>query len=265
LWREDAPNTHPFHGWCAVEGSTSRSWEPADRGPELAAAEFTAAPSAAAGIAVFSRGLPEYQLLRQDEASFLAVTLFRSVSRVHARGSLTIDRRAWGIPFRTPLAQCTGRHQFDLAIHPFSGSWAHAGVDHTAESFVFDYACLQIPPEKPAREGAAGAVVPPHEVEPVVAHVDQSGILMSSLKMAESGHGVIVRFWNNRDAEREVHIRVSGRFSAADRCDLREQPVEQCAINRASAPASDGAPADVPGGVVTIAFGPWEIVTLRLS
>jgi alpha-mannosidase len=253
LWREDAANSHPQKGWAAVEEGEH-------------------------GMAVLSRGLPEYEVLAAEGGvassadgtgvgaaggNAIAVTLLRSVDHVHSRDSLTIDRRAWGIPFRVPLAQCEGRHGFSLAVRPYAGDWAGAAVDHAGERFSTGYRAHALP--------AAAADV--RLGQPLLGSVEPEGVILSALKPAEDGDGVIVRLWNNRDVGREARLELAPEVTRLTRCDLAESPlrdgsgeghVENGVLGSEPSISDTSNTAD---GYRTTFFsiGPWEIVTLRLE
>jgi alpha-mannosidase len=192
-------------------------------------------------LAVFSRGLPEYQLCADGRGWSLAVTLLRGVGRVHARDSLTIDRRAWGIPFRTPAAQCHGIQRYSLAVRPFADDWASDDVDVDAERFVFGYE---------AEQPVSGAGL---RADPVLRGLEGSGIIASALKPAEIGQGIVLRLWNNRSETRGARLELSDRIRSAARTTLREEVRDDLPVEEAA------------GRHVTVELAPWEIVTLRLG
>ena len=74
-----------------------------------------------AGLAVFSRGLPEYEILRNGTAE-IAVTLLRCVGSL-SRGDLLTRPGHAGMDLPTPDAQCPGQHTFELAVRPHAGNW----------------------------------------------------------------------------------------------------------------------------------------------
>jgi alpha-mannosidase len=109
-WTEDAPVTMPLRSWCAAtDGSI--------------------------GLALFSRGLPEYELCDTAERP-LALTLLRSVGSLGGGpGNLALSRPA-GPDIPTPGAQCLGAWTFEYAILPFQGSWEEAGITRAAAEYV---------------------------------------------------------------------------------------------------------------------------------
>jgi len=74
------------------------------------------------GLAVFNRGLPEYEVLRDGGRNTIAVTLLRCVDSI-SRGDLLTRPDHAGIPCPAPEGQCQGEHTFDYAIYPHSGDW----------------------------------------------------------------------------------------------------------------------------------------------
>ena len=83
--------------------------------------EFVDVSDGQAGLAVFSRGLPEYEILRNGTAD-IAVTLLRCVGSL-SRGDLLTRPGHAGMDLPTPDAQCPGRHTFELAVRPHAGDW----------------------------------------------------------------------------------------------------------------------------------------------
>ena len=83
--------------------------------------EFVDVSDGQAGLAVFSRGLPEYEILRNGTAE-IAVTLLRCVGSL-SRGDLLTRPGHAGMDLPTPDAQCPGRHTFELAVRPHAGDW----------------------------------------------------------------------------------------------------------------------------------------------
>ena len=83
--------------------------------------EFVDVSDGQAGLAVFSRGLPEYEILRNGTAD-IVVTLLRCVGSL-SRGDLLTRPGHAGMDLPTPDAQCPGRHIFELAVRPHAGDW----------------------------------------------------------------------------------------------------------------------------------------------
>lgn len=77
------------------------------------------------GLAVFNRGLPEYEVLRDGGRNSVAVTLLRCVDNISRGGLLTRPDHA-GIPCATPEGQCQGEYTFEYAIYPHAGNWQSA-------------------------------------------------------------------------------------------------------------------------------------------
>ena len=73
-----------------------------------------------AGLAVFNRGLPEYEIIPQDNT--IAVTLLRCVDLLFRDDLLSRPGYAW-LPAYTPDAQCLGTHHFEYAVAPHKGAW----------------------------------------------------------------------------------------------------------------------------------------------
>ena len=75
-----------------------------------------------AGLAIFNRGLPEYEIMRDNGRNTVAMTLLRCVDMLFRDDLLTRPGYAW-LPLYTPDAQCLGTHTFEFAIAPHAGDW----------------------------------------------------------------------------------------------------------------------------------------------
>jgi alpha-mannosidase len=88
---------------------------------------FTTVSDGEAGLAIFNRGLPEYEVARDGAPSggrnTIRVTLLRCIDQLFRDDLLTRPGYTW-LPLATPDAQCQGQFVFELAIAPYSGDWS---------------------------------------------------------------------------------------------------------------------------------------------
>jgi alpha-mannosidase len=162
------------------------------------------------GLAVFSRGLPEYEPVREGQGCTAAVTLLRCVDAISRGGMLSRPEHA-GVPCAAPEAQCQGRHTFAYAIRPHAGSWQavyQEATEYQAPLYVrrgdetegylpnevwSDYSpdALQGPVslKKPALTGEL-----PGELSFLT--LNPPALVLSAVKRSESGDSLILRFYN---------------------------------------------------------------------
>ncbi|MBV9278854.1 MAG: hypothetical protein JOZ41_02120, partial [Chloroflexi bacterium] len=85
-----------------------------------------------AGLAVFNRGLPEYEALRSGAGVGVALTLLRCVGWL-SRGDLSTRPGSAGPEVATPEAQCLGEYEFHYAVAPHAGTWE--AILHDAHAY----------------------------------------------------------------------------------------------------------------------------------
>ena len=155
---------------------------------------------AAGQVAVFSRGLPEFEVRPDGE---IELTLLRCVGRL-SKDNLTSRRGGAGPGEPTPAAQCLGEHRFSYAFSPLGGR------DEIALT-------------RAAQQWRNGLVrgIPDLGTNDIVACQDTTTVF-SALKGAEHGPGVVYRAWTpSQPAEPQL----TGRFAHRQRVSLREEPL----------------------------------------
>ncbi|GAB4312619.1 MAG: glycoside hydrolase family 38 C-terminal domain-containing protein [Candidatus Sumerlaeia bacterium] len=186
-WREPAPLTHPMRSAVCVEGHSISSGRKA-------------------GLAVFTRGLHEYEVDNHE----IALTLLRAFRIVL---EVSEDKKQ-ELPDQG--SQCLGRQTFEYALMPYIGSWREAGVLRAAQDFNTPVRVVQcgrgkgrLPREVSLLElGGAGEAV------------------FTALKQCEDGDGFALRFFNPAPDCIEVSVK-SGHLSKAARLRLDETPLKQ--------------------------------------
>ncbi|HEY4019244.1 MAG TPA: glycoside hydrolase family 38 C-terminal domain-containing protein [Pseudonocardiaceae bacterium] len=160
---------------------------------------------AAGRMAVFSKGLPEFEVVSGAEGGEIELTLLRCVGKL-SKDNLTSRRGGAGPGEPTPEAQCPGEHRFRYAFSLLDDQ------DEIALTRI-------------AQQWRNGLV-------PSVAGLDTNGILdcrdtdtvFSSLKGAEDGIGVTYRAWTG---SHPAKVDLTGRFTESRRVSLREDALEQ--------------------------------------
>jgi alpha-mannosidase len=217
------------------------------------------------GLAVFNRGLPEYEVLRDGGRNTVAVTLLRCVDSISRGGLLTRPEHA-GVPCAAPEGQCLGEHSFEYAIYPHAGDWASVyRAAHTWHTQAF----LRRGDE---HEGyIPGEVWPDHSPDDLTAPVrlkqpDLTGslppelslltlkpdaLVLSAVKRSERGDALIVRFYNPTAETVQATVALFRPIRVAQLVNLNEEP-------QADLPVDEG-------GRVTLPAKGKQVQTLALQ
>jgi mannosylglycerate hydrolase len=192
------------------------------------------------GLALLSRGLPEYEAAPENGAVSLYLTLLRSVGWL-SRGDLWTRPAYCGPGLPTPGAQCLGRHSFEYAIVPHPGDWQEAGL--ITESADFRAPARAVDVTSPAGVGTL-----PSEMRFVA--LDPPTMRISAVKWSEEGDRLIVRAFNASPTPERASFRPCRMPRSVDLVNLNED------VESALSVAADGAvELDVrPWGIVTLAF-----------
>jgi mannosylglycerate hydrolase len=194
-----------------------------------------------AGLAIFNRGLPEYEVLRDDGRNTIAVTLLRCVGHL-SRGDMLSRPGHAGLPLTTPEAQCQGMHTFEYAIVPHSGDWR----DIYRQAYAFRAPVLVR--RGTEREGFVPSAahlqkwgVDEIKMKPLDLSGDLPSVLsfltlepdtlcLSAVKQSEGGDGLIVRFYNPTDEPEQATVHVFQPIRAAYEVNLNEGPQRTLAV-----------------------------------
>jgi mannosylglycerate hydrolase len=179
----------------------------------------TAGAVAAGGLTVYTTGLPEYEV---TEDGALAVTLLRCVGWL-SRGDLTTRRGAAGPQLPVAGAQCPGEHRFEYALEV--GEPSDAELLRRSQDHRFGF----------VRGGPGVDLRAPLALD--------GDVVVSALKGAEDGDGVVLRAFNPGAEPATVRLRTP---AALVRCRLDETPIgpaaPECAVR--------------PGEIVTVRLRP---------
>jgi alpha-mannosidase len=157
------------------------------------------------GLSVVAPGLIEAELIETAAGSAIALTLLRAVGHL-SRHDLRSRPGPAGPGTDTPGAQCPGRVEARLAL--FAGLDPAAARDAELPLFA-------------APAGAAPLVEPGRALLTLAPRA----LLLSAVKPAEAGAGVLVRVLNPTDAPLEAELRLGFPFARAEAVRLDEEPV----------------------------------------
>ena len=186
---------------------------------------------AAGGAAVLLDHVTEYEVV--SEGRELALTVVRSVGLI-SRNANPSRLEPAGPEVAVPGAQCLGPATAAMAVLPYRGSWAGAGVLEQMERYQHDLVTA-------AGRGAEG----PLESVTGLEVGGGAGTALSSLRRRDGW--LELRLVREHPAAGTATV--SGSFAQARACDLLGRPDQPL-------------PAD--GGTLSIDLGPWEIRTVQL-
>ncbi len=183
------------------------------------------------GLAVLPKGIPEAACI-DDESRTLALTLLRCT------------RRSIGENYDEEGSQCLGRHVFEYALVPFSGTWEEAGL--VAESAEYRT------PLRAALFAAGRKGDLPLQRSFLELRADSGSVTVSAFKRSEDGSGCVLRLVNAGAGSAAVSIGLAPLFGKATAVRLDETP-------------ADGPEILVRDGRAEVELGPKRIVTLLLE
>ncbi len=176
---------------------------------------FVAVNDARSGVAVLSRGLPEYEVLREKGTgnATIAVTLLRSVGWL-SRDDLVTRPKLAGPAIPTPEAQCPGTHAFEYALRLHRGDCTKAGTHRAAREFSV-----------PVRAWTAGRHTGVLPAEQSLLALEPAMLAFSCLKKAERGNSLILRFYNPGERPLTARVKLARKPASVRRVDMAERPV----------------------------------------
>ena len=199
---------------------------------------FVAVRNTHRAFVVITDGLPEYELL-PDPHGTVAVTLLRCIGLLAGEDLITRPGGKAGWHNETPDAQCPGRHTFRYAVCSLTAADFADGRSLQEECERFNLPLLPVRRKNPL----------PLPMEGSFAVLGSSRLVLSALKEAEDGGGLVMRFWNPSRATVEEILRFAASPSRVAASRLDEHIGEPLPI--------------LDGRDVKLRVGPSEIVTLR--
>ncbi|RCX18195.1 alpha-mannosidase [Fontibacillus phaseoli] len=132
-----------------------------------------------------------------------------------------------------------GDHEFTYSLYPHAGDWQSA---HTVRAA----AELNLDPAVVAAEAREGSLPPVHSL------IGFTGehVVLDTVKPAEDGSGVILRFYESSGGRETVELDWSRTYSGAFLSDALEREIE---------------PLNAAAGPIKLDFAPYEIKTLKIN
>jgi len=171
-----------------------------------------------AGMTLINRGLPEVEARREPDGTALLLTLLRCVSWL-SRADMPVRPGHAGPGVPLPGAQCLGEHTFHYALVPHGGDRETPGWLSTfPQAYAFNAPMRAVVADP--HNGPLPSALSFVEVSPAV-------VVVSAIKLAEEGNGLIVRVWNVAPVPAEARLRLNLPFSRAFLTDLNERSSEE--------------------------------------
>jgi alpha-mannosidase len=188
------------------------------------------------GVALLNRGTPGYWISDGQ----LELVLLRSLADYR---DYQKNARGKGVPGyehspQTELAREQGTHQFEYALVPHAGNWRAGRLPELGLGYNTPLTGLA-GLDAAAGKKAGGSFV-----------ACAPGFLVTAIKRAEDGHGLIVRGYETRGQPHGVAMRLPHEVRRVRRPNLLEESGETLSVSR---------------GRVGFSCRPHEIVTLRLE
>jgi hypothetical protein len=214
------------------------------------------------GLGILNRGLPEYEVISVSNQSdgeavsgkgrqTVAVTLLRCVEWL-SRGDLSTRHGHAGPMEHTPEAQCLGRHEFDYALVPHSGTWESENALVLREAQIFNTPITTRAVGTEQHEGRLPSRTSFITVEP-------DEVVLSALKRSEreqgEQEGLTVRVYNPTEQSVNAKIKAGFAFTRVHMANLLEEFVEEEAALLTIDQATGSVQISIrSGGIVTLLF-----------
>jgi len=188
------------------------------------------------GLLVANRGLSEYEVIPLDGGVTVALTLLRCVGWL-SRGDLHCRRGNAGPSLPTPGGQCPGKHTFEYALVPHKGGWESA----YAQAHAFN---------APLRAVSVCASDGPLPLSLSFVESDPLEFVITAIKQAEDGDGLIVRGCNYAGEALDITLRLDTAFRRAILVNMNEEEQEELVVE---------------GKAVRFSARAWQVVTVKFE
>jgi len=170
------------------------------------------------GFAVINKGLPEYEVHKGKNGCKIYVTLLRCVGWLSRNDNASKQYPVSKAQKATPEAQCSGTHTFEYSILPHKGNWFSAEVHRRAYEHNIP---MRVVHGMDIEEN--GPKMLPHKQGFI--SVEPSNLVVTALKKAELGDGLILRFYNATDESVDGVISTHKAVKTARVTNLNEVPL----------------------------------------
>lgn len=162
---------------------------------------FVALQDGKQGLAVFTNGLREFEIVSSDNSDrkdTVALTLFRSIGVLGKEDLLLRPGRPSGIKLPTPDSQMRGPLSCKFSLFGFAGDHISANVMQHARDYVTPVQCYNKIPYDAMKLNLSDITTP---LSFSLLSKDISGMTLSALKKAEDEDALIIRLYNASESE----------------------------------------------------------------
>lgn len=220
-WFQPPKPTAPQEGWAALE-------------------------TEGRGVAIFNRGLPEYEVETCKDTMRYWLTMVRGVGWL-SKGDLKTRQGNAGPEIQAPEAQCRGERRVEFSIMAYNGTYEKAGAPKTALEYLTPPVSASFTHGHRAHRGSRDL-----PLRHSFYSLDTNDLLISAIKGAEAGGGTIFRVWNPGTKTRKGKLTLDRPIVEARLVRLDETPLKKLSIEK-------------DGKSVVFEAKPKQIVTLEIK
>jgi len=180
------------------------------------------------GVAVLSKGLPEYTVRKEENT--VALTLFRGIGWIAKEINTRIGDA--GPEIFTPEAQCLRQMKFEYAVFPHKGNYEDGNVLQESDKFNSELV-------KFVTEQHTGEL--PLEKSFFSLDGDVSKVKVTGIKCSENKKGLIIRLYNGTTSNANITLNSTFNINKALRVNVLEEEKEQLQFNKKSVALNVGA------------------------
>ena len=188
------------------------------------------------GVAIFTRGLHEYELSVENPGR-IAITLLRGVGQLSESNLKTRPGGDAGWKNETPDAQCLGEHEFEYSVYLYKAG----EFDSVNKQAEFYHSPLFFVKRKQNVNVSDVSLV----------ELEGENVAFSCFKVAEDGNGVIFRFYNLWNKKTTANVKFKFKHKNIFLSKLNEEKIKPLKLN--------------DRGYVEIELQPFKITTLRVE
>ncbi len=185
------------------------------------------------GLTVINKGNPENEV--RDGCVYL--TLLRSVD--------VLSNGIAGPMIPVPDARELKRYVFSYAVYPHEGDWRQAKSYKQGYEFNYDLIALQVPRNRKYRLSRS------------FLRIEPDNVILTALKRAEDGDGVIVRFYEAKGNEVKARLTFFREVKEAKVVNMLEETNEEFE-------KEFGKDVKVDGNIIEVDMKPFEVITLKI-
>lgn len=175
------------------------------------------------GMAVLTNSTREYEIVGK-EYSIIAITLFRGVGFLGKEEMLRRPGRPSGIKLPTPDSQMLGSVKIDLALYPYKGDSLKSNVSRIAKEYLTPIYSYNKMPHNAMKLNPVEFNVP---YEYSLLKEENKHITLSTIKKSEKNKGLVIRFFNGTEGNKEATFKLNKEFNNVKRVNLNEDTIEE--------------------------------------